>query len=209
VQADQFARDELKCISVRKDLGVDNETILVGYLGSYAFYHDTARLVLAAEIIRESDVAEKVKILMVGAGKEYADSRKLADGLGLLDDMLIMKPGVAKDEVPGILAALDIAILPGSTDIICPIKIQEYMACELPSIVPDYTCNREVLDNGRTGVLFSPRDEQDLAAKICALAVDSQARLHIGQEARKEVQRRFTWENTWGAALEKILRTVV
>jgi len=208
VQADQFSRDQQKRAKVRSEIGVDDDTVLAGYLGSYAFYHDTARLVLAADIIRKSSTATKTKILMVGAGKEYPDSRRLAEERGLLDDILIMKPGVPKDEVPGILAALDIAVLPGSTDVICPIKVQEYMACELPSVVPDYACNREVIDDNRTGMLFRPRNERALAEKISILAHDSKMRLSMGREARKEIVRCYTWEKTWGAALNRILRAV-
>jgi glycosyltransferase involved in cell wall biosynthesis len=163
------------------------------------------RLVLAAVIIRKRDAARKIKVLMVGAGKEYLESRKIAESLGLLDGILTMKPGVPKDEVPGILAALDIAVLPGSTDIICPIKIQEYMACELPSVAPDYACNREVLRDGVTGALFTPKDEADLAAKIIHLADNRELREEMGRRAREEVIRRFSWEATWGAALECVL----
>ena len=205
VQIEEFTRDEHSRKRTRQDLGIDEKTVLVGYLGSYAFYHDTARLVLAADIIRKECAAGKTKILMMGAGKEYPDSRRLAADRGLLDDILILKSGVPQDEVPGVLAALDIAVLPGSTDIICPIKIQEYMACSLPPVAPDYACNREVIDNGRSGMLFRPGDAQDLAAKICALVDDSQMRLKMGREARQEVERYFTWENTWGAALEEVL----
>lgn len=205
VQADQFTRDELKRARARKELGVGDETVLVGYLGSYAFYHDAARLVLAADIVRKSDVAGKIKIVMVGAGKEYPSTRKIAESLGLLDNVLMMKPGVSKDEVPSILAALDIAVLPGSTDIICPIKIQEYMACELPSVVPDYACNREVLRDGETGAFFKPKDEAALAKKIIHLAGHRELREGMGRRAREEAIRRFSWEATWGAALETVL----
>ena len=205
VQADEFMRDRRKRAQVRKDLDLSDETVLVGYLGSYAFYHDTARLVLAADTIRKSDLGRKIKILMVGAGKEYPASRKIAEDLGLLDNILVMKPGVPKDKVPGILSALDIAVLPGSTDIICPIKIQEYMACELPSVVPDYACNREVLRDGETGALFKPRDETALAEKIILLAGNPKLRVEMGRRAREEVIRRFSWEATWGAALETVL----
>ena len=207
VDAGQFTRDERLRARVRKDWGFDDETILVGYLGSYAFYHDTARLVRAAQLIRSRDTARRIKIIMVGAGKEYAESRKLAETLGLLDDVLIMKPAVPKEVVPGLLAALDIAVLPGSTDIICPIKVQEYMACELPSVVPDYPCNREVLRDGETGVLFQPRNEAALAEKIILLAGNRELRETMGRQARDEVTRRFSWEATWGGALEQVLRT--
>lgn len=205
VYADQFTRDNDRRLRARKELGVDSDTILVGYLGSYAFYHDTARLVLAADILRKHGACGKIRVLMVGAGMEYPASRRLAESLGLLEGMLTMKPGVPKDEVPGILAALDIAVLPGSTDIICPIKIQEYMACELPSVVPDYACNREVLRDGETGMLFKPKDAEALAAKIVSLSVSKKQREEMGKRAREEAMRRFSWGATWGAALKTVL----
>jgi glycosyltransferase involved in cell wall biosynthesis len=142
---------------------------------------------------------------MVGAGKEYSQSRALADQLGVLDDTLLMLPGVPKDQVPELLSALDIAVLPGSTDIICPIKVQEYMASELPTVAPDYACNREVLEDGVTGSLFKPKDEADLAAKIIELAGDPAGRMSIGKQAREVVAKCFTWQATWVRALDEIL----
>lgn len=206
VRPDQFSRGLCKRAKVRRELGISDDTVLAGYLGSYAFYHDTARLVLAADIIRKKNAAGKIKILMVGAGKEYPDSLRLAEDLGLIDDILTMTPGVLKDKVPEILSALDIAVLPGSTDIICPIKVQEYMASELATLAPDYVCNREVIDDGRTGILFTPKDERALAEKILILANDNKMRLGMGQEAHKEIVRCFTWEKTWGKAIEMILK---
>ncbi len=205
VDPGQFHRDPEIRLRARARLGIAPEAVLIGYLGSYAWYHDTGRLVKAMDILRKHGVPN-VRCLMVGAGKEYDKTRRLAEKRGLLDAEVIMKPGVPKDEVPGILAALDIAVLPGSTDIICPIKVQEYMACELPSVVPDYACNREVLRDGDTGVLFRPKDEKSLADKIAALAADTQLRLRMGRAARQEVARRFTWEKTWGAALGQIIQ---
>lgn len=202
----QFRRDSNAGQRTRAELGIEPGTVLAGYLGSYAWYHDTGRLVKAMNLLRQRG-GTNVRCLMVGAGKEYDIIRQLAERLGLLDAEIIMKPGVPKDDVPGILSALDIAVLPGSTDIICPIKIQEYMACELPSVVPDYACNREVLRDGETGMLFKPKDEEALAEKIAKLAADPSLRLRLGRQAREDVERRFTWKKTWGSALETILNT--
>ena len=121
-----------------------------------AFYHDSERLVLGGRMLRKQS-GHKLRILMLGDGKDYYKCAAMAGRLGLLDSgLLMMKPRIPKEEVPGVLAALDIAVLPGSTDIICPIKIQEYMAAELPSVLPDYACNREVIEQGKTGMLFQP-----------------------------------------------------
>jgi glycosyltransferase involved in cell wall biosynthesis len=192
-------------VQVRGELGIDDDVVLAGYLGSYAFYHDATCLVRAAALIDEQRSDRRVKVLMVGAGKEYPESRALAEELGVLDETLLMLPGVPKDRVPGILSAIDIAVLPGSTDIICPIKVQEYMASLLPTVAPDYVCNREVLHDGVTGELFAPKDAEALASKILRLANDEAQRLRMGQQARVDAAKCFSWQATWGAVLDRIL----
>jgi len=190
---------------MRESLSMHEDDTLVGYMGSYAFYHDAERLVRAACLLKDRGV-KRIKFLMVGAGKEYPASRRVAEKAGILDTMLRMQPGVAPEKVPAVLSALDIAVLPGSTDIICPIKVQEYMSCGLPALVPDYPCNREVLTDGVTGMFFKPGDEGSLADQILFLSKDRELRTRLGEAARQEAMRRFTWENTWGRALEDILR---
>lgn len=208
VTASEFQPDQVNRTLTREKYGVTGRAVLVGYLGSYAFYHDTERLILAAKLLQGDRNARNIRIVMIGAGKEYELCREMAGKFGLLGGILMMNPGVPKEEVPDILAALDIAVLPGSTDIICPIKVQEYMACGLPVVVPDYLCNREVVDEGRTGLLFKPGSEEDLATKVMALATDEAQRKIIGRQAREEVQRRFSWERTWGAALQHIMQNI-
>jgi glycosyltransferase involved in cell wall biosynthesis len=207
VNATQFNRDKETRECMRETLGIKENEMLVGYLGSYAFYHDTSRLVLATALLLKRGV-KNIRVLMVGRGKEYQGTLNLIERLGLLNSIIMMKPGVSLDDVPSILSALDIAVLPGSTDIIAPIKISEYMAAELPAIVPDYTCNREVIDDGINGVLFEPKNEEDLADKIKILVSDMEMRKKIGREARQKVIDYFSWEKTWGAALEEVLRRI-
>ena len=203
----QFHCNQRQRTEIRKVLGVGEDEILAGYLGSYAFYHDARRLVLAADILKQQQ-RPRIKILMVGDGLEYNASRALAERLGVLEaDILMMRPKVAANEVAAILSALDIAVLPGSTKIICPIKVQEYMAAGLPTVLPEYPANREVITQGQTGTFFTPADAQSLADCLVYLARDATLRDRLGKQARETVGKHFTWERTWGAALEMIVET--
>ncbi|WP_340245968.1 glycosyltransferase family 4 protein [Sulfitobacter pontiacus] len=205
VDAAQFLPNLGSRKEFRKSLKIDDDTVLVGYLGSYAFYHDTSQLILAAELTKKTHPHLNIKFLMVGAGKDFEKCYTLASEKNLLGDYMLMISGVPKKDVPKVLSALDIAVLPGSTDIICPIKVQEYMASELPSVVPNYACNREVLADMRTGVLFEPGNVVDLAEKIECLARDRELRKSIGQAAQKDVIERFSWQATWVKAVESII----
>lgn len=189
--------------AMRRQLGIRDDEVVIGYAGSYAWYHDVGRLIQALQRIRERRPGV-VRGLMVGQGQEYEKACRLAANSGLLDTVNII-PGVPPEQVPAVLAAMDIAVLPGSTPIICPVKIQEYMAAGLPTMAPDYECNREVIDDGRTGALFVPGSSESLAERILMLAQDREMRASLGREARREVVRRFTWEQTWGSALQKVL----
>lgn len=204
---DQFKPDPIGRQEYRGRLGIKEDEVLIGYLGSYAFYHDTIRLVLAADILRaQKDI--KAKVLMVGMGTGYEKTHLLASKLRLLDLTVIMRPPVPTEMVPKVLSALDIAVLPGSTDIICPIKVQEYMASGLVSVVPDYPANRDVITDGQTGGLFEPENEKSLAEKLALLAHDGKTRTAIGKKARQEVAERFTWEKTWGKVLQEIMNRI-
>ena len=204
VDSNEFIREPALRKLTRDSFGLEDNVVLVGYLGSYAFYHDTRRLILAADIINKSNTNLNIRIIMIGEGKEFKESQELAKKLKLIDNILIFKPLVPKEFVPGILSALDIAVLPGSTDIICPIKVQEYMASGLPSIVPDYICNREIIKDGETGILFCPYDEISLANKILFLSENPIIRNGIGINARESAKQFFNWNATWGSALKRI-----
>jgi glycosyltransferase involved in cell wall biosynthesis len=204
VNPQTFRIDTAASREYRKTLGISDDEILVGYLGSYSHYHDMTRLVLAADILSRQSQA-KIRVLMVGKGRDYEKLHKLATNLQLLGSTLIMKPWVPKEAVPRVLSALDIAVLAGSTDIICPIKVQEYMAMERAVVLPDYPCNREVVTDGKTGILFEPKNEKALAEKLLLLAKDSQLRGRLGKAARQEILQRFTWEKTWRKALQEII----
>jgi glycosyltransferase involved in cell wall biosynthesis len=205
VDTEEFRKDAASRIEVRRKLGIADDEMLAGYLGSYAFYHDAKRLVLAADILRRYK-CHKLRILMMGDGGNYNECYTLARKLGLTSSpQLVVKPRVPKEEVPGILSAMDVAVLPGSTDIICPIKVQEYMASELPTVLPDYPANREVIKHGETGLFFTPGNELSLADCLLSLGKDPIGSRKMGEKARVIVKSRFTWGSTWGRMLVEVL----
>ena len=199
-----FERDEEAGRAMRRELGFAPDDFVVGYAGSYAFYHDATRIVRAAALLRRQGVAG-LRWLLIGDGKDRAACERLAREAGLLDGTVTMLPFQPKEEVPRYLSAMDVTLLPGSTDIICPIKVMEYMAARSVVLVPDYACNREVIADGRNGLLFTPYSEQSLAAKVMEARSDPALCRRLGEEARRTICEAFTWDKTYGSALRAIL----
>ncbi len=202
VNPNEFVRDPKIGVDFLEKYNISPNHKVVGYLGSYAFYHNTILLVETAALVLKE--FKEVTFLLVGNGKDYKMCRDRAIELGILNSGLIMLDGVPKEDVPWILSSVDFSVLPGSTDIICPIKIMEYMAAETLVFAPDYLCNREVLSSS-TGILFEPDNVDDLKSKLLDALYNPSKYSEIPAESRKYVENNLTWENTWGRTLLNIL----
>ena len=73
--------------------------------------------------------------------------------------------------------------------------ILEGMLHGLPIVSSDVGGPAEILQDGRTGLLFPPRDVGRLADAITALVRDDALRARIGRAGAVEVRRSWTWPN--------------
>jgi glycosyltransferase involved in cell wall biosynthesis len=186
----------------RRKLGLPVGDFLAVYVGTFGWYHRVELLVEAIAASRGRADAP-IRAALVGDGQGRAAAAGRARELGV-EDLIRFVGNVPYDEVPDWLVAADTAVLPDCTDIITPIKVFEYMAMRLPALVPDYRVNREVIEDEVTGLLFEPRNPEAMSRKLLRLRGDSALRDSIGAAARRKVLDRFTWERTWGRALEEI-----
>jgi glycosyltransferase involved in cell wall biosynthesis len=87
-----------------------------------------------------------------------------------------------------------------------PLKIFEYMAVGLPVVAPALPRLRRLVDDGREGVLYDPKDPRGLERALVALA-DPAVRRRMGQAARTRVVRDFSWR-AHCVALDRRLRAL-
>jgi glycosyltransferase involved in cell wall biosynthesis len=87
-----------------------------------------------------------------------------------------------------------IAVLPSRGGEGLPMGLLEAAACGRPLIATDVPGNREIVVDGKTGLLVPVDDPQALAAAILRLARSSQQRIRFGVAARRLVDERFSAE---------------
>lgn len=207
VDPEKFYKDENAYHEIRIELGIEKDVILVGYVGSYAFYHDSIRMLKAAKILRDKGITN-IKWLLIGDGKDKPVCEKYAKENGLIEDKTVLiLPFQPKEKIPCFLSAMDVTILPGSTDIICPIKVMEYMAAKSVVLIPDYECNREIID-GTNGLLFEPGSEESIAEMLISLSGNKELCKNLGESARRTVIEKLTWDKTYGCVLSSILSKI-
>ncbi len=111
------------------------------------------------------------------------------------------------DELPDILAASDVIILPSVQEQFGQVLV-EGMACGLPAIAVAAGGPYEIVTDGRTGWLVAPDDEQALAAALVMAVNNPAERRRRGMAAQVEAHARYAW-STIGAKLVQFYETLL
>jgi len=134
-----------------------------------------------------------VVFTVVGEGPARPGLEALAAALGVAERVRFAGL-VAPAAVPATVAGFDIAVQPRVVDYASPLKIFDYMAAGRAIVAPDQPNIREVLEHGRTALLFDPVRPGALWDALATLLADPGLRQRLGAAARAELERRdFTW----------------
>jgi glycosyltransferase involved in cell wall biosynthesis len=166
--------------------------VVCGYLGAFVPWHAIDSFV--HEIAETLPSAPHLKLLLVGDGATFPAMQEYVKSHGL-QDQVILTGRVAHDAVPGLLAAMDMAILPSAGDYTSPVKLFEFMACAVPPVAPDFLPIREVLDEGRTGWMFKAGDLKAAVAAVLERSRDADTLKRVGGAAREYITEHRQWRN--------------
>jgi len=162
-------------------------------LGFVGFVRDWHGLDAVVRAVAAWPGQPRLALLVVGEGPARLGLEKLAAELGVAGQVRFT--GLAdRAAVPGLVASFDIALQPAAVAYASPLKVFEYMAAGRAIVAPDQPNLREVLDDGRTALLFDPADPGAMWQAVLRLAADPALRARLGEAARAEVLRRdLTW----------------
>ncbi|RMF36412.1 MAG: glycosyltransferase family 4 protein [Chloroflexi bacterium] len=100
-------------------------------------------------------------------------------------------PYLEQDQLPAYYNALDLVLLPSLRDGL-PNALLEAMACGRPVVATPVGGIADVIEEGVTGFLVPPGDDEALAQRILALLDAPEQRAAVGEAARRQVLRRYT-----------------
>ena len=159
------------------------------------------RVVFCGRMLRDKGVAEFVEAarLLQGQGLEFIAAGGADPGNPAAIPVeairewerqgLVRFPGHVEN-MPELLAGADIFVLPSYREGL-PTSLIEAGASGLPLIATDVPGCREVITNGRDGILVPPRDATALASAIAQLVADADLAARLGLAARERVLRSF------------------
>lgn len=179
---------------MRQKYAIPADAVVIVFVGSFQPYHRVDLLLRAFARV----TAPQVRLLLVGQGQTSAESRVLAEQLGVLE-RTIFTGGVAYNEVPAHLAAGDIAIMPATNEYGNPMKIYEYMALGKVVVAPNQPTITEIATHDQDSYLFPREDIDGMAAALNALITDSALRQRLGTAGS-----RLAAEHTWRKRAETL-----
>ncbi len=166
--------------------------VVCGYLGAFVPWHAIDAFV--HKIAPRLAEAPHLKLLLVGDGATYPALKEFVAEHGI-GDQVVLSGRVSHDEVPGLLAAMDMAILPNAGDYTSPVKLFEFMACSIAPIAPDFDPIQEVLVEGETGWMFKAGDLEAAVEKVLAHSSKPEELARVGRAARTYVTNERQWKH--------------
>lgn len=189
VDVERFRPNEEERSRLRAERGWGPETIVIGWVGRMEAVkapQDLARAFIEM-IGRDEHASKQVVLALVGGGSLYEEVREALQAAGLGDRVWL--PG-SRDDVPGLLQAMDLFVLPSLAEGISN-TILEAMASGLPVVATRVGGNAELVAEGETGQLVSPGDPQALASALERYVREPELLKHHGTAARKRAEREF------------------
>lgn len=168
------------------DLGAS--TTVVGTVGRLVARKGHADLLHAWARVQQS--VPDSHLLVVGYGPERDSLAELAAILGVSDSVTFTG---RREDVPELLATMDVFVFPSHWEG-HPGALLEAMAAGLPIVATRIDGNRDLLTDGRTGVLVPPRDPVGLAHALTSLCTDPEFAATIGNHAQSEAFEEYTVE---------------
>jgi glycosyltransferase involved in cell wall biosynthesis len=161
-------------------------------------------LLFFGRLVREKGIADfaaavaraalpHVRPLVIGDGPARAEFARLLPGAVFLGHL-------SGDALGEAVASADVLLNPSATEAFGNVNL-EAMAAGLAVVSADAPSSRELIDNGRTGLLVAAGDVAGYAAALAQLAADRALCARLGAAARAE-SANYDWDAALGKVVE-------
>jgi PEP-CTERM/exosortase A-associated glycosyltransferase len=182
--------------ALKSKLGLHG-AVIVGFIGSFYAYEGLDLLLEALpQILRERP---EVRVLLVGGGPQDRALKEQARRLGLTDQV-VFAGRVPHAEVQRYYDLIDVLAYPRHsmrlTELVTPLKPLEAMAQGRIFVASDVGGHRELVEHGKTGMLFKAGDATALANTILQLLGKREDWCRLCEAGRRFVETERSWRHS-------------
>lgn len=178
----KYCNLERKKSSVLTELNISSEDFIIGNVSRFDEQKNQNLIIKAASLLKKE--YPFIKFVLIGDGKLWEQSKKLASDLNLQSNILFTGE---KRNLTDYYSLFDLFVFPTFWEGM-PYVLLEAMACRLPIICSDIPSLKEVVKDNFSAVLFNPHSEKDLANSILKLYNDKNLLKEISSNAYESVK---------------------
>mgnify|MGYP000656046149 CR=1 FL=1 len=143
---------------------------------------------------------KRVPLKVLGDGPLWKEVEDFIEKEGLsYVEILGHRP---RDEVFRLMKEAGVLVFPSECYENFPMAIAEAFACGLPVLASRLGAMEEIVEDGRTGLLFEPGNAEDLAEKVAWAWEHPKELEEMGREARREYEAKYTAERNYEMLME-------
>jgi glycosyltransferase involved in cell wall biosynthesis len=165
-----------------------------------------AHRVLLAAWKKVSESIPAARLLLVGDGQFYEESRAQVSTLGISNTVTFLG---RRNDVAEILSAADLGVLSSIGSEGFSRAVLEYMAKALPTVATRVGAVPDLIDDGVHGIVIEPDNADALAGALTrAFSTDALTLQAWGKAAREKAERSHGYEH-WAKAHEMLYRSIL
>ncbi len=140
----------------------------------------------------------EARLLIAGSGPEKKNLRSETDRLNLHANVSFLG-AIENSRLPELYQSSEIVVFPsitaadGDQEGFGLVQV-EALGCQCGVVATDLPAIRDIIIDGKTGLIVPQRDEAALAAKIIYLLDHADVRAELGRAGRAFVSERYDWD---------------
>jgi len=168
-----------------EELGIDLSRPIVGTVARLHRQKGIPYLLEAARLL--SQEIPGIQFLIVGGGPWKNRLKDQKNRLGLEKEVHFLGE---RKEIPQILSLFDVVVLPSLWEGL-PYSLLEAGALRKPVVATDVNGVKEIITDGKTGILVPPKSPKRLAEALRQLIENRDLALHLGEALKEDLHDRY------------------
>lgn len=171
---------------------------IVTYVGRLIYGKGVIHLLEAINFLKRADVF----LFIAGDGPEknnlweYAKKNNLSKQIKFLGN-------IPFNEVIGVLKITDIFVNPSYNEGL-PTSVLEAGVCRKAIVATNVGGTLEIITHNQSGIIIKPYNSKEVINALEKLLDNPELRNRLGENARKEIEQKFNWENSVSLYLKEI-----
>lgn len=186
----------------RNEVGVPKNSFVLLFVGRLEWRKGTGTLISAARLLKEK--IQNLKILVIGGKifgpnsniadcKEYKRLQKKAKEEGV-EDIVTFVGNIDHGRLPVYYRSSDVFVIPSYYEPFGLVAL-EGMASKIPVVASRVDGLAVTIEDGKTGLLFEPRNPLSLTEKIMRLYGSKELIRLLTENAYNEIAKNYSWSH--------------